>query len=254
LTKLTVAHRNEFIKAGVLIRKSCVPLSMLEIIRNKINNWFQYSFDASRINEYTQTTFAPDLRSDESLLAIFNQSALKELASLLLSPARLQSVATGQVQIRLPDSEFPLQPEKSMHVDGVSCPHLDPAELRTFTLLVGVIVTPVELSEAGALRYLPGAHHKMAKWFREEWTPASTDQVPKLVGAMEGIPFTGSPGDAIIMHHLIPHSVGINQTPTPRVMVYFRVKHEDHDRQKVAALKDPWLEFPGLRSATTRYV
>ncbi|MFF5808882.1 hypothetical protein [Streptomyces sp. NPDC012746] len=39
-------------------------------------------------------------------------------------------------------------------MDGVGCPHLDPAELRTFSLLVGVVLSPITRPDAGALHYV----------------------------------------------------------------------------------------------------
>jgi hypothetical protein len=50
------------------------------------------------------------------------------------------------------------------------------------------------------------------------------------------------------MHHLVPHSVGRNLTPFPRVMAYFRVSHPDHPRRRLEALRDPWLDYPPLIS------
>ncbi|PMR62094.1 hypothetical protein C1A38_06210, partial [Verrucosispora sp. ts21] len=45
---------------------------------------------------------------------------------------------------------------------------------------------------------------------------------------------------------LVPHAVGRNMTAAPRIMAYFRVSHVNHASHRLAALRDPWLDFPPL--------
>jgi ectoine hydroxylase-related dioxygenase (phytanoyl-CoA dioxygenase family) len=152
-----------------------------------------------------------------------------------------------QIQIRVPEADLvTIQPEKAMHVDGVACPHLDPDELRTFSLLVGVALSDVGDPAGGALRYVPGGHLRMSEWFRSEWSLGITDQVPPQIDAEGGVPFLGVPGDVLLMHHLVPHAVGRNHTLAPRIMAYFRVSHVDHADRRLDALRDPWLDYPAL--------
>jgi ectoine hydroxylase-related dioxygenase (phytanoyl-CoA dioxygenase family) len=133
-----------------------------------------------------------------------------------------------------------------MHVDGVSSPHLDPAELRTFSLLVGIPLSDVTSPGGGALHYLPGGHLRMSRWFAAEWSIGITNQVPPAINAETGTPFLGSIGDLLLMHHLIPHAVGANNTGTPRVMAYLRLSHTGHASRRLDALRDPWLDYPPL--------
>jgi L-threonylcarbamoyladenylate synthase len=159
-------------------------------------------------------------------------------------------VTTAQVQIRVPETDLAVaQPVKAMHVDGVACPHLDPAELRTFSLLVGIPLSDVTDPQAGALRYLPGGHLSMARWFDSQWSLGMTDQVPQVIDAQTGIPFLCNVGDVLLMHHLVPHAVGLNHSATPRVMVYYRLSHPDHASRRLAALRDPWLDYPPLATS-----
>lgn len=139
-----------------------------------------------------------------------------------------------------------MQPVKAMHVDGVSCPHLDPAELRTFSLLAGIPLSGVTSPDGGALHYLPGGHLRMSRWFASEWSLGITDQVPPAIDAETGTPFLGRTGDLLLMHHLVPHAVGANNTGTPRVMAYFRLSHPGHASRRLDALRDPWLDYPPL--------
>jgi hypothetical protein len=241
--QLTPAELRGFIQQGVVIRRRAVSRQLLDAAAEQIRRVRDHGEEAGQLAVLTQTTFAPALRSDPTLLALYYDSPLHALASSLVSPDLLQPVTTVQVQIRLPGTT---QPRKEMHLDGVACPHLDVQELRTFTLLAGVLLTEVVDIDGGALRYLPGAHVEMAEWFRSGWQLGDSDQVPLSLSERKGRAFLGDPGDAILMHHLVPHAVGWNLGSTERVMVYFRLKHEKHQNHLLAALRDPWLEFPGL--------
>jgi Phytanoyl-CoA dioxygenase (PhyH) len=246
---LSADEKTGFIRDGAIIRRQFIPRPLVESARGVINAWHNSSlFDIGLIERYTQKTFAPELGSDPTLLDVYYSSGIEKLVASLVRPDSIQLVTTAQVQIRLPESQSGgQQPAKALHVDGVACPHLDLCELRTFTLLVGVLLSETVHSEAGALQYLPGAHLEMARWFREKWEPGTKDQIPASLEGWSPAYFCGKPGDIILMHHLVPHAVGANLSTVPRIMIYFRVKHEHHDTQKLASLRDPWLEFPGLR-------
>lgn len=247
--KTCLEEQRQFIHDGVIIRRGFIPLDLVRTARHLVEKWYETCFEATAIEQYTQKTFAPNLGSHPDLLNVYHLSGLECLCASLVHPALIQPVLNVQIQIRVPHELQPLtQPEKGMHVDGVACPHLDPRELRTFTLLVGVPLSEIDEVDQGALRYLPGAHMGMAEWFRCEWTRGITDQVPSSIGARSDVAFLGRPGDVIILHHLVPHAVGSNRTVKPRLMLYFRVKHERHEQFVLDALCDPWLEFPELRS------
>jgi hypothetical protein len=207
--------------------------------------------DQVHLTAYTQRTFAPELGSDRRMLALLTDSGVANLVNGLVGD--FAPVTTVQIQIRIPEVDLiRVQPAKDMHVDGVACPHLDPDELRTFSLLVGVVLSDVSDPNGGALRYAPGGHLRMADWFRTEWSLGLTDQVPPQIDIDHGEPFLGTPGDVLLMHHLVPHAVGRNSTATPRVMAYFRISHVDHANRRLDALHDPWLDYPALTAASIR--
>ncbi|MFI6575387.1 phytanoyl-CoA dioxygenase family protein [Nocardiopsis sp. NPDC050513] len=243
---LTKDDIRAFIDDGLLIRRDLVPHGLTTQAHAHITRWYREEMDPALVRQYTQRTFAPHLGSHPDLLALFDAPDVVGLVEELIgTPA---PVTTTQIQIRLPEADLGSeQPEKSMHVDGVACPHLDPDELRTFSLLIGVVLSDLDVPEGGALHYQPGGHHTMAEWFRSEWALGLTEQVPPHLDANQGTPFLGRTGDVLLMHHLVPHSVGRNILNQPRIMAYFRVSHVDHVRRRLEALKDPWLDFPPLR-------
>ncbi|MFI9787374.1 hypothetical protein ACIHEI_28295 [Kitasatospora sp. NPDC051984] len=136
---------------GLLVRRGAVAADQVARARDLVTSWYRESMNPDLINSYTQRTFAPELGGHPDLLALFADSIAAELAKDLLGDIR--PVSTVQLQIRIPDGQFEqAQPEKTLHVDGVACPHLDPEELRTFSLLVGVVLSDITNPEGGALR------------------------------------------------------------------------------------------------------
>ncbi|AYF30432.1 phytanoyl-CoA dioxygenase [Micromonospora tulbaghiae] len=236
-----------FVADGVITKRGFVAAELIDRAAALVTDWYHTDMDQSRLVDYTQRTFAPEFGDHKDLLALFTRSGAADLVHELVG--NFSPITTTQIQIRVPEAELQqVQPAKAMHVDGVACPHLDPAELRTFSLLVGVVLSGISDPTGGALRYVPGGHLRMAEWFRSEWALGITDQVPPHIDAEDGRPFLGQPGDVLFMHHLVPHAVGQNSSPTPRLMAYFRVSHVDHASRRLEALRDPWLDFPALTS------
>lgn len=242
---LTIEEKHGFVRDGLIVKRSAVDAALITRARAHVDRWCREAMDPTLIGEYTQRTFAPELGSHPDLLALFTHSGVAQLAAELCGDFR--PVTAAQLQIRLPERDLKTgQPAKAMHVDGVACPHLDPAELRTFSLLVGVVLSDITDPRGGALRYQPGGHLEMSQWFRDEWTAGITDQVPPQIDARSGTPFLGKQGDVLLMHHLVPHAVGSNASTEPRVMAYFRVSHVDHAERRIQALQNPWLDYPPL--------
>ncbi|MCX5418098.1 phytanoyl-CoA dioxygenase family protein [Streptomyces sp. NBC_00059] len=241
-------ERRRFLDDGVLIRRGLVHGKVLSRARDLVSDWLAEAYDPARLTAYTERSFAPELEEHPDLLTVYQHSGLAELAGDLLRPARTAPVTRAQIQIRLPHGAQ--QPVKRMHVDGVSCPHLEPRDLRTFTFIVGVVLDGSATADAGALHYVPGGHHQMARFFATDWALGQPAQTPDDIDAQNGTAFTAEPGDVVVMHHLVPHQVGINTSSTPRVMAYFRVHHAQHTDLALRALSDPWLEYPALAALT----
>lgn len=242
---------NTFRTNGLIIKPGFVRPDLVQRATALVTDWYRNDMDRSQLVGYTQRTFAPDLGGHPDILALFDNSGVADIVRDLLGD--FLPIRTTQIQIRVPEAEIgEAQPKKAMHVDGVSCPHLDPDELRTFSLLVGVVLSDISDPTAGALRYVPGGHLRMAEWFRTQWSLGITDQVPPQVDAETGTALLGKPGDVLLMHHLVPHSVGGNLSASPRIMAYFRVSHPDHASRRLDALRDPWLDYPALRARAGR--
>jgi hypothetical protein len=242
---LTVEEKAAFKRDGVLIRRGLAAPGKIRRAVSRIDESYRKGMTPDDIPAYSRRTFAPELGDTAELLALYTQTGAADLATGLLGETT--PVTTAQIQIRVPEGQFPgVQQEKKMHVDGVSCPHLDPNELRTFSLLVGVVLSDIYDPQCGALHYLPSGHLTMARWFDDEWSLGMTEQVPPEIDRERGTPFLGEPGDVLLMHHLVPHTVAQNLMPFPRVMAYFRISHPDHASRRLEALRAPWLDYPPL--------
>ncbi|WP_067494303.1 phytanoyl-CoA dioxygenase family protein [Actinoplanes sp. TFC3] len=242
---LTTDELTTFTTNGMIIKPGFIPADLIDRATTLVTDWYRTDMDQRQLVDYTQLTFAPELSDHPDLLALFANPGVSGLVGQLLGD--IAPVTTTQIQIRIPDDELgQTQPAKAMHVDGVACPHLDPAELRTFSLLVGVVLSDIADPAGGALRYVPGGHLQMADWFRTQWSLGITAQTPPHIDTEQGTALLGKPGDVLLMHHLVPHAVGLNHTTQPRIMAYFRVSHANHASHRLQALRDPWLDFPAL--------
>lgn len=243
--QLTESELNVFRRDGVLIRRGAIPEHLWRPALALIEEHLPAHPDAAQLAAFTQRTFTPELERHPVLLSLLTDSPAWPLACDLLG--RVASVEQVQIQIRVSDQAASgIQPAKAMHVDGVACPHLDPDELRTFSLLIGIPLTDVHDSRSGALHYLPGGHHDMARWFATEWSLGMTEQVPPDIDLRNGTAFLAQPGDLLFMHHLVPHRVGHNTAAAPRIAAYFRLSHPDLAAHRLQALSDPWLDYPSI--------
>lgn len=238
---------SHFLEEGFIVKRGVVPTAQLEAASRLVLDWYSLGMDPELTSAYTDRTFAPELMDHPDLLALYWNSDVHAMVAELIGD--VAPVSRLQIQIRVPESDTEhRQPVKAMHVDGVSCPHLDADELRTFSLLVGLPLTPISDIASGALRFVPGGHLRMADWFRTEWRLGITDQVPPEIDAESGSAFLAQPGDVLLLHHLVPHAVGSNLGERPRVIVYFRTSHVLHSQRRIEALQDPWLDFAGVRA------
>jgi hypothetical protein len=242
---LTDTELDDFQRDGVLIRRHAIPRDVWRPALALIEASYSTDAGADHLAAYTQRTFAPELERHPALIRLLTDTPAWPLACDLLG--EITPVEQVQIQIRVPDADAPgLQPIKAMHVDGVACPHLDPDELRTFSLLVGVPLTDVRERHAGALHYLPGGHHQMARWFASAWSLGMSEQAPPEIDVQDGAAFLAEAGDLLLMHHLVPHRVGRNTARTPRIAAYFRLSHPALATHRLQALRNPWLDYPPL--------
>jgi len=174
----------------------------------------------------------------------------------------------AQVAIKLP-GDAPQPPgmiPPNAHIDGLHTPFngIPAGEVRNFTLLVGVALTPTTTPNVGNFGVFPGSHFALSRAVKRIGLDAAlqtlssstngSDCVRKLVDLSKlapPMPLLVDAGSAYLAHYQTIHYVQPNVNGDgPRVAVYFRVTRpgrEGEARTYPAALADPMLEMPGLR-------
>lgn len=121
-----------------------------------------------------------------------------------------------------------------------------------FQLLVGFPLTPCATERSANLVMSPGEHARIAEGFAR--AEDLGDELRRISGLMAGakqpgdpIALLGVPGDAVIAHSLVPHSVARNDMPTYSDKLYFRFALRDAAlRGGREALCTPWKNWLGM--------
>ena len=129
-------------------------------------------------------------------------------------------------------------------------------ELLSFTMLVGIALSEVTTAYAGNLAVWPGTHRDFEKYFSENGTDLMTrgDAVEMPPVEMpQPQQMIAQPGDAFLVHYQVAHTAAPNVSPHPRYAIYFRLRHVDHQDQRVETLTDIWREWDGMREIVAQH-
>jgi len=169
-----------------------------------------------------------------TLLDLVNCTDVKKFVfSLLRKPVGEDDAKTflkaiiSQIAVRFPGSLFGRR-----HIDGI-----DRGEHSPFDLLVGVALTDQNEADNGNLCVWPGSHKKIQEAINNLHLPAKPPSLAdieplslKLRSLIDNIDI-GEPsqvklnaGDVILAHQKLVHSGGRNDSKSMRLMVYFRMK------------------------------
>ncbi|MYH63187.1 MAG: phytanoyl-CoA dioxygenase family protein, partial [Caldilineaceae bacterium SB0675_bin_29] len=144
------------------------------------------------------------------------------------------------------------------HLDGRYSPHngVPAGQLRSFTMLVGIALSEVTTDYAGNLAVWPGTHRYFEQYFSENGTDLMTRGDAVAMPPIE-MPqpqqMIAQPGDAFLVHYQVAHTAAPNVSPHPRYAIYFRLRHVDHQDQRLEALTDIWLEWDGMREIVAQH-
>jgi hypothetical protein len=144
--------------------------------------------------------------------------------------------------------------KNNWHVDWVN-KHLkvkDPDEFPSFQLLMGFPLTPTREPQTGSINPSPGTHEMIAELFsRHDSMKDGLEALSDMMRTQEqpGYPsaVSMSPGDAVIVNSLLPHSVDRNTLPTFSDKLYFRFGHRDEKKRGgLDCVRHPWKGWQGL--------
>jgi hypothetical protein len=138
------------------------------------------------------------------------------------------------------------------HLDGFNKGEERP---RTFTLLVGLILSDQTADDMGNLHAWPGSHRASADYARRHGVDAfvsavlSNEAMPPVDFSGGSVQIHGAPGDVVFAHYLLAHNSGGNMSDVVRRTLYMRLRRAGHEDRWRTFLTDPWADFDGVRQA-----
>lgn len=196
--------------------------------------------------QFSVSSFCPELRAAPELCRLFDPIA-PAIESLLGVEVPVDWV---QIALRFPEHRSAAAPP-SFHLDGFPAPgnSVPQTSIRRHTLLVGIFLTPVRADTVGGLAVWPGSHQRLAAQLRRldlgpfTSTPAALLERIEAMDAGDPQTLRVEPGDVVLAHHLLAHSVTSNLSLKTRYALYARLQHPEHDPADARSLVDPAAWF-----------
>jgi len=203
---LTIDELTTFTTNGMVIRRDAVPLELVNRAHFLITEWYRSDMDDSRLVDYTRRTFAPELGNHPDILALLDRSGVTDLIGELVGdfcPSRPHNPDS------CPENELHKASRTSITSTESPAPHLDPAELRTFSLLVGVVLS--DITDAAGVRCATSRRPPSRRNGSARMVARHHRSSAPIYRRERALPSLGVPGDVLLMHHLVPHAVGRNR-------------------------------------------
>ena len=243
---LTPEDLRRLVTDGWLRLPEAVPAATREAALGAINQSLGHGIDPRQVETYRARSFCPELQTRPVITDLLYRSRAWPAAESLLGEGRIEPVKTGQIALAFPTTSAAgrLHP----HLDGMYTPAngVPRGRILSFSMLVGVMLSDVPAASTGTLFVWPGSHRLYETYFRQRGPRSLLDGMPD-VSLPDPVPVTGRAGDVVLCHYQLGHTAGPNTSPHVRYVVYFRLKHVDHDRRRWECLTDLWREWPGVR-------
>jgi hypothetical protein len=189
------------------------------------------------------------IEDQPALVRLLTGTRAYSMAEQLTARGALEGPPDVQVALTFPPYRH--QPGAG-HIDGLReiMPSGGP---RSFTMLVGVILSDQSADDMGNLHVWPGTHRATAEFARnhgvaELLSAAAENSVPP-VSQDHRLQVHGGPGDVFFAHYLLAHNIGGNTSSIVRRTVYMRLKCVGHDQRWSQILTDALAEYDGVRAA-----
>jgi len=245
--KLNSEQQEALLRDGYATVPGVVPAAPLAAALRAINHSLGQGLPPADLPVYRSRSFCPELQRSPVILDLLRATPAWVLAESLLGEGRVEAVRSGQIALAFPQTAAPEAPYP--HLDGLHTPTngVPAGEVRSFTLLVGVILSDVTGPRAGNLTVWPGSHRRYESYFRDNGPKSLLAGMPPIA-LPDPVEVTGKAGDVVLCHYQLAHAVGTNTSPHVRYAVYFRLKSRGHDGRRWECLTDLWKEWTGLRA------
>jgi hypothetical protein len=245
--KLNAEQQEALVKDGYTTVPGVVPAAPVAAALTAINHSLGQGLPPADLPVFRSRSFCPELQRAPVILDLLRTTPAWLLAEALIGQGRVEAVKSAQIALAFPQTEPPEAPYP--HLDGLHTPTngVPAGEVRSFTLLVGVMLSDVAGPGAGNLTVWPGSHRRYESYFRDNGPQSLLGGMPPIV-LPDPVEVTGRVGDVVLCHYQLAHAVGANTSPHVRYAVYFRLKSRGHDSRRWECLTDLWKEWPGLRA------
>lgn len=245
--KLTYQQKLDMFHKGYIKVPGVIPPIMVEQALRHINHSLGEGMNPADMPILRAQSFCPEIQRTPPIKDLYNKTPVKDLVESLLGEGTTEPQSGGQIALRFPSlDDRPKAP--GCHLDGMYSPTngVKKGTISNFTMLVGVLLSPVTGPNAGNFTVWPGTHHLYEQYFREHGPESLLNGMPPI-DLPEPEQTVGQPGDVFLVHYQLAHGVAPNVSPYPRYAIFFRVKHNEHDNDWRAPMTDIWLHWPGIR-------
>lgn len=234
-------QKRGFVEDGYVVVPGVVPAGLVDDARREVELFMGREAPPAGPHFYS---YHPGEATPGALRALFSGSPARAAAESLIAPGRFEPPEHVQIALNLPPFDhIPGGP----HVDGLAPPEPD-GRPGTFTLLAGVFLTDQKEENSGNLWVWPGTHLSAALYLRERGADALIQSSPyPPVPLPKPRQVTGRAGDLLLAHYLLGHNIGGNTSGAVRQAVYFRLRRENHVERWRDCVRDPVLEFDGVK-------
>lgn len=231
--------RRQLREQGFAHFRGLVPAPLVRDALGAIARDLEENYDPARQLEYDNQSYCPGLRGTPPVMNLLEASPARGLLDEALGVERVEWDA-GQIAIRRAHNHpEPVAPEP--HLDGFASGlnGLEGGRIYSLTALVGVYLTPVRQPFAGNYTVWPGSHHVYEQYFRRRGERAMGEPMPNLeIG--EPVQLMCEPGDAVLVHYQLGHTVAVNTSGRDRIAVYFRLWLRGIEQRRWHYLTNIW--------------
>jgi len=215
-----------FRRDGYVHFEQLLPPAPIEIARQAILRDVTDHFDPSRLVEYNNQSWCPELRNSPPIKSLFENKAVQAITGQALGKRRY-TWNRGQIAIRQAHSA-PEAYAPTAHIDGIPTPTngMQGKEIQNFTALVGIFLTEVKSEFAGNFTVWPGSHLVLEQYFREQGKTALAQGMPK-VPLGDPVQLQTKPGDVVLCHYQLAHAAAVNTSNLDRIAIFFRLWFND---------------------------
>ncbi len=246
--KLTADQAKHFRDNGFVKIEGGVSQPAIDAALRRLNHSLGKGFDSADAARLQARSSCPELQTEPEIVSLYRGATLEHIVDWAFDGAA-NKPSSAQIAIRYPSIENVARPPRP-HVDGTysELNGVQAGTLASFSALCAVFLSKISGPFNGNFTVWPGTHLAMADFVRREGVEGLIKGMPDIA-LPEPVQIDANPGDIVLAHYLLAHSAAMNIGPNIRYAAFFRVGHVHHADHKEQALKEPWLEWPGLREA-----